>query len=98
MASIGLARELWHQLQGIAGARGLAKVTRADMTIGELHGFPAGELEDDFERSFAGTLFAGAAVNVTVVSIGQSYTPPGEQQSVEANGWELLITLIEGHE
>ena len=93
----GLARELWPQLQQIAEAKGLSKVTRIDMTVGMLHGVTADVLAHSFEHAFEGTAFEGAETIITVVEPGDPMgTSTGE--SMTATGWELLITRIEGEQ
>ena len=92
----GLAKELFPQIKQIAANGGFLKVTRVDLTVGSLHGVSAELLEHSFEHAFAGTRFEGAAVNVTAVDPGDEFRAPGRSDQMRANGWELLITRIEG--
>ena len=91
-----LARELWPQLKQIAEAKGLARVTRVEMVVGMLHGVSGEFLEHSFQHAFQGTSFEGAEMAITVVEPGQTMSVGGENTT--ANGWELLITRIEGEQ
>ena len=91
-----LAEELWPQLQRIAEAHGYRRVARVDMIVGMLQGVTAESLARSFQHAFMGSGFAGAAMNITVVGPGDEITPPGWSETTAANGWELLITCIEG--
>jgi len=92
----GLAKDFWPQLKGIAEINALSKVTRLEMIVGMLHGVSGEVLSHSFEHVFEGTIFEGAAVQITVVDPGQEFTPPGADESMTANGWELLVTRMEG--
>ena len=92
----GLAKELWPQLRRIADSDGFVKVTRVEMIVGMLHGVSADFLAHSFEHAFESTNFQGARMGITIVDPGQQYTPPGAEKPVTADGWELLITRIEG--
>lgn len=92
----GLAKELWPQLQGIAETNGLKKVTAIEMLVGVLHGVSADFLAHSFEHAFEGTSFDGAAVKITIIDPGSTYASPGTAEKVIANGWELLVSRIEG--
>lgn len=92
----GLAKELFPQLKQIADALGLEKVTRVEMIVGLLHGVAADFLAHSFEHAFEGTNFEGAAVEITIVDPGQTFTPPDADAPTEATGWELLVSRIEG--
>lgn len=92
----GLAKEIWPQLEGIARINEFKKVYYVEMIVGMLHGVTAEFLEHSFEHAFEGTNFQGADVDVTIVEIGQEYKPPGSNEKITANGWELLIVRIEG--
>jgi len=92
----GLARDLWPQLRKIAERSGFVQVTRIDMIVGSLHGVAADFLAHSFEHAFAGSSFAGARVEITIADPGQEFRAPGRSDRMTANGWELLITRIEG--
>ena len=92
----GLARELWPQLQQLAADRQLAKVTRVDMTVGMLHGVSAEFLAHSFVHAFEDTNFEGAKVNITVVDPGDELAAGEDAEASTANGWELMVTRIEG--
>ena len=92
----GLARELWPQLKQIAESKGLTRVTRLEMTVGMLHGGSGQSLVHSFQHAFEGTSFEGAEVEVTVVDPGQEFVPAGSDEPVQATGWELLVSRIEG--
>ncbi len=91
----GLAKELWPQLQQIAQQKGLTRVQKLEMTVGLLHGVSADFLAHSFEHAFEGSLFEGAQVNITIVEPGQEFLVR-EGESTTANGWEILVTSIEG--
>jgi len=91
-----LAKEIWPQLQQIAASKGLVRVTCVEMTVGMLHGVSADFLEHSLGHAFEGTGFEGAVVNITVVDPGQEYDLPGTDDPQTANGWELLISKMEG--
>jgi len=91
-----LAKEIWPQLRQIAENKGLVCVTRVEMTVGMLHGVSADFLAHSLGHAFEGTGFAGAVVNVTVVDPGRQYDLPGADEPQTANGWELLISKMEG--
>ena len=92
----GLAKELWPQLQQLAEDKSFAKVTRIDMTVGMLHGVSAEFLAHSFEHAFEDTNFEGAQVNVTIVDPGDELPSQDEGETTNANGWELMVTAIEG--
>lgn len=91
----GLAKELWPQLEQIARAKGLRKVTRLSMTVGLLHGASAEMLSHSFAHTFEGTCFEGVEMNIIVVDPGQQLAAD-EGGPATASGWEILITRIEG--
>lgn len=90
----GLAKELWPQLQRIAQQKGLTRVARLEMTVGLLHGVSADFLAHSFEHAFEGSSFDGAQVHITIVEPGQEYDAREGQPAI-ANGWEILVTLVE---
>ncbi len=92
----GLAKELWPQLKAIAERGGFVKITRVDMMVGALHAVSADFLAHSFEHAFEGTNFQDAAMNIVVVDPGEEYSAPGRSDTAKANGWELLISRIEG--
>ena len=93
----GLAKELWPQLQQIAEQNEFTKVTRVEMIVGSLHGVSADFLAHSFvDHAFCGTKFEGAEMNVTVVDPEQEFVPPGQSDPIQAGGWELLISCMEG--
>ncbi|MGC9454700.1 MAG: hydrogenase/urease maturation nickel metallochaperone HypA [Phycisphaerae bacterium] len=94
----GLAKELWPQLKQLAETHGYQRVRRIEMVVGMLHGVSADFLAHSFEHAFEGTNFQGATVEITIVDPGEEYTPPGADEPLTANGWELLITSFEGDE
>jgi len=94
----GFAKGLWPQLQRIAHRGGFRRVTRVDMTVGVLHGVSAEFLRHSFEHAFEGSNFEGATMDITIVEPGDGIIPPGRSEPTMANGWELLITRIEGEE
>ncbi|HOD81302.1 MAG: hydrogenase nickel incorporation protein [Planctomycetes bacterium ADurb.Bin126] len=91
----GLAKELWPQLQHIAQQKGMTRVRRLEMTVGLLHGVSADFLAHSFEHAFEGSLFEGAEVKITIVEPGEEFFLR-DDQSTTANGWEILVTAIEG--
>jgi len=92
----GLAKELWPQVKKIADDGGFLKVTRVEMTVGMLHGVSADFLAHSFDHAYEGTYFEGATTDIRIVEPGERFTPPGETAERTADGWELLITKIEG--
>jgi len=92
----GLAKELLPQIERIAASRGFVKVTRVEMIVGSLHGVKADFLAHSFEHAFESGPFEGAEVAIRLVEPGESFTPSGADEPMTANGWELLITGIEG--
>ncbi|MFW6132257.1 MAG: hydrogenase/urease maturation nickel metallochaperone HypA [Planctomycetota bacterium] len=95
----GLAKELWPQVRQVAENQGFRRVTRIEMTVGALHGVSADFLAHSFEHAFEADdsgRFADAAVDVATVEPGQTLTAPGADEPQTANGWELMITRIEG--
>jgi len=94
----GLARDLWPQLQRIAQDNGLVKVRRLEMIVGMLHGVSGDFLAHSFQHAFEGSDFEGAQVQITIVDPGQEFTVANSDRPVVANGWEILITKIEGDE
>ena len=91
----GLAKELWPQLQQIARQKGLTRVRRLEMIVGLLHGVSADFLAHSFEHAFEGSSFEGARVEITIVEPGQEFVVR-DGQAATANGWEILVTVIEG--
>ena len=92
----GLAKDLWPQLRQIAENSGFLTVTRVDMTVGSLHGVSAEFLAHSFQHAFEGSMFDGAAVNITIIDPGCDFRPPGRSDHTIATGWEILITRLEG--
>jgi hypothetical protein len=93
----GLAKELWPQMQQIAADGGFVKVTGVDMVVGSLHMVQGDFLVHSFvDHAFGGTIFEGAEVNVRTVDPGERFTPAGSGEPRTADGWELMITRIEG--
>ena len=92
----GLAKELWPQMKRIAESDGFKKVTRVEMIVGALHGVSSDFLAHSFEHAFQGTGFEGARVEITIVDPLQEHSCAGADSPTTANGWELVITTIEG--
>ena len=92
----GLAKELWPQMKALAEERGFKTVSRVEMVVGSLHGVTSDFLAHSFEHAFEGTNFEGAPVEITLVDPAESFTPAGAEKPMVANGWELMITAIEG--
>ncbi|MBS3735255.1 MAG: hydrogenase maturation nickel metallochaperone HypA [Phycisphaerae bacterium] len=95
----GLARELWPQVRQIAENQGFSRVNRIEMTVGTLHGVSADFLAHSFEHAFEEDdtgRFDETTVAVTTVDPGEPVTNPGADAPQAANGWELMITRIEG--
>ena len=93
----GLAKELWPEMQRIAQDSGFKQVSRVDMTVGSLHGVAPDFLKHSFvDHAFEGTIFAGAELNIVVVDPADELPagPSGDKSA--ADGWELMITRIEG--
>ena len=93
-----LAVEIWSQVQQIASARGLVRVTRIDLTVGRSLGLPADALAVSFVESFRGSGMQGADLHILIVDAGQPFLPPDCDEQAVANGFELLVTRIEGQE
>ena len=97
MHESGLAKELWPQLQQIAEHSGFVKVTAIDMVIGSLHGVKAEFLTHSFvDHVFVDTAFAGAELSISIVDPGDTFKAPGQEELITANGFDLMITRIEG--
>ncbi|MBI5723392.1 MAG: hypothetical protein HZA50_05495 [Planctomycetes bacterium] len=96
MATENLAGDFWPQLQQIADAMGYFRVTAVTMKIGSSHGLKAGEVEKQFSRLFAGSMFGGAKIIVQIVQPGQEFIAPNSDQLMTASGWELLVMKIDG--
>ena len=98
MHESGLAKELWPQLRQIAQSNGFVRVTVIDMVIGSLHGVAAEFLRHSFiDHAFTDTVFEGAEMNISITDPGDTFKAPGQSELITANGWELMITRIEGN-
>lgn len=91
-----LAAEMFPELEAVAVMRDLAWVTRVEIIVGSMHGVSAKELAEEFERVFADTNFDDAVVEIVIVQPQQEIKAPGRDDMMIANGWELLITKMEG--
>ena len=53
--------------------------------------------DDVFDAEPAGSLLAGAVIQISLIQAGQTFAAPMlTDRTQTANGWELLITHIEG--
>ena len=91
-----LAQDLLPQLQAIAEGNGYRFVTRLELIVGSLHGVTAGDLKSQLMEIFENTVFEDVALDVTIVEPMQGVRAPGRDETVDANGWEVLIVRIEG--
>ena len=91
-----LAQQLMPQLEMFADIHELRRVTSVRLTVGSLHGATEGALVESFRVAFKGTKFFGAEVLVRIVAPGDEYVSPGTDENAAANGWELLVTKVEG--
>jgi Zn finger protein HypA/HybF involved in hydrogenase expression len=91
-----LAAEMFPQLEAVAVMRDLAWVTRVEIVVGSMHGVSAKELAEEFEHVFADTSFDDAVVEIVIVQPHEEIKAPGRDNMMIANGWELLITKMEG--
>ena len=91
-----LARGMFAQLQSIAGINGLTWITHVELVVGTKHGVSAEGLADDFEGAFEGTNFEGAEVEIRIVGPMEEIKSPGRDEMMTTNGWELLITKLDG--
>ena len=92
-----LAKNFWPQLKDIASAKGYRRVFRVEMIVGSLYG-SADSLTQQFRGLFPGSAFAGAQMQITIVQPGQTYKQPEHDEELTANGWDILITRLEGEE
>ena len=91
-----LAAEMLPELEVIAGMRGLTWVTRVTLIVGSMHGVSATSLAEEFERVFADTNFDDARVEIVIVQPQEEIKAPGRADTMTTNGWELLISKMEG--
>lgn len=98
MLATELAEALWPQLRQIAQARGLRRVRRVALIIGELHEVEAQALIQALIKLFGAGEFREAHVEVQVVGRGESFTAPGSDMPAQATGWEVFFARIEGEE
>jgi Zn finger protein HypA/HybF involved in hydrogenase expression len=91
-----LAEEMFPELEAVAVMRGLTWVTRVEMIVGLMHGVSAEGLAEEFERVFEDTNFDDAIIEIVIVQPQEEIKAPGRDDMMIANGWELLITKMEG--
>jgi len=91
-----VASTVWPQLRQIARNNEFAVVARVDLLLGGCYRIGPEELKREMEEKFHGSCFDGAAVHVGILEAGQEYQAPGRGERGVSNGWELLITHIEG--
>lgn len=91
-----LANALMSQLQQTAEIRALSQVTRVQVVVGALYDVSAEMLVESFARAFEGTSLHGANAEVTIVQVGERFTPPGTDEAVTANGFEIFIVDVVG--
>ena len=91
-----LAAEMFPELEAVAVMRDLAWVTRVAIVVGSMYGVSAEGLAEEFERVFVDTSFDDAAVEIVIVQPQEEIKAPGRDDMMIANGWELLITKMEG--
>ena len=101
MDAVSLASQFVEQLRQIVEATPFPHIRRVEMTLGALYGIAAKDLEmcfdDVFDSEPADSRLAGAVIEITVVQAGQTFAAPLLDDATQtANGWELLITNIEG--
>lgn len=90
----GLARDLMPELQNVARAHGLSRVTRVALDVGMLQGVEADFLAHSLGHAFEGTIFEGAHVDIRILEPGQ--TLPGTE--TRATGRELTIRTLTGNQ
>jgi len=83
-------------MQKIASGQGLTKVTGVELVVGMLHGVSADFFAHSLEHAFRGSIFQGSEIVVRVVEPGECFNIYGSSEPQLANGWELMITKIQG--
>ncbi len=91
-----LAAEMFPELEAVATMRGLTWVTRVEIVVGSMHGVSAKGLAEEFERVFWDTSFDDAVVEIVIVQPQEEIKAPGRDDTMTTNGWELLVTKMEG--
>ncbi|HDZ19862.1 hypothetical protein LCGC14_0563050 [marine sediment metagenome] len=91
-----LANALMSQLQQTAEIRALSQVMRVHVMVGALYEVSATMLVESFARAFEGTSFQGADAEVRIIQVGERFTPPGTDEAVTANGFEIFIVDVVG--
>jgi len=96
MEAMSLASALMPQLEKAAEIRMLSSVTRVQVVVGTSYGVSAEGLCASFGQAYRGTRFQDATTDVVLVGAGESFTPPGADETVTATGYEVFIATIEG--
>ena len=96
MDAFTLAETLLGQLQQTADIRSLSNVTCVRMVVGAGYEVAAAELAECFTRVYAGTGFDGARTDVRIIEAGQTFLPPGSDEPIAANRFEIFILELEG--
>ena len=95
-----LIREFAAQLRDIAGWTDLPRISRVELAVGDRYGMGEEELarrlEAMFEQDPPDSKLEGAAVDVRVVSAGESFPAPGRSDWQQASGWEMLVLNLHG--
>ena len=91
-----LAETLLGQLRTTAEIRSLTQVTRVRVLVGGGYGVSAEQLIACFGAVYRDTCFDGAETEVQILQAGEDFTPPGADNSVAANGYEVFIVDLEG--